>query len=128
MKSFEIQVQERDCGDFHSLVGAKVDVEAVRKNPADPKSPWVWTPGAPLQRGVAQRILKNPDAEKPSGEWNVMEVLAVGQTAAGLPGLTLKDQKGIEQAVLQAGTRTLLVLYCWAEFKTCISLTHLVMA
>jgi hypothetical protein len=41
MKSFEMQIQERDCGDFHSLAGAKVDVEAERKNSADPKSPLV---------------------------------------------------------------------------------------
>ena len=81
MKSFEIQVQEHDCGDFHSLVGAKVDVEAVRKDPVNPKSPLVWRPGSPLLKGVTERILKSPDAEKPSGEWNVMEVYALGQTA-----------------------------------------------
>lgn len=78
MKSFEMQIQERDCGDFHSLVGVKVDVAAVRK---DLKSPWVYTPGAPVVAGVAQRILKHPDAEKPAGEWNVAEFYCLGQTS-----------------------------------------------
>lgn len=79
MKSFEMQIQERDCGDFHSLAGVKVDVAAVRK---DPKGPWVYTPGAPVVAGVTQRILKSPDAEKPSGEWNVVEFYCHGQTSA----------------------------------------------
>ncbi len=78
MKSFEMQIQERDCGDFHSLAGAKVDVAAVRK---DPKGPLVYTPGAPVVAGVAQRILKSPDAEKPSGEWNTVEFYCHGQTS-----------------------------------------------
>lgn len=43
-----MQIQERDCGDFHS---------------------------------VARRIWKDPDNEKPSGEWNVVEFLCVGQTS-----------------------------------------------
>jgi hypothetical protein len=99
MKSFEIQVQERDCGDFHSLVGAKVDVEAVRKNPADPKSPLLWRRGAELHRGVTQRILKDPDAEKPSGEWNVMEVYAFGQTAVHVVnGKTVMILTGLRDA------------------------------
>lgn len=78
MKSFEMQIQERDCGDFHSLVGALVDVEAVLKDPSNPKSDWVYRRGAPLQRGVARRILRDADHER-LGEWNVVEFICVGQ-------------------------------------------------
>jgi hypothetical protein len=91
MKSFEIQVQEGDGGDFHSLVGVKVDVEAERRDPKDAKSP--------LVRGVSQRILKSPDAEKPTGEWNRMEVLAAGQTAVHVVnGKTVLVLTGLRQA------------------------------
>ena len=81
MKSFEFQVQEGDCGDFYSLAGVIVDVEAVAKNPADPKSDLLYTKGAPRIIGTTRRIVKARDAEKPKGEWNVMELYSVGQTS-----------------------------------------------
>jgi hypothetical protein len=31
--------------------------------------------------GVTQRIFKDPDAEKPSGEWNTVEFFCHGQTS-----------------------------------------------
>ena len=34
MRSFEFQIQEGDCGDFYSLAGVIVDVEAVPDDPA----------------------------------------------------------------------------------------------
>lgn len=110
MKSFEMQIQERDCGDFHSLVGAKVDVTAVRKNPADPRSPLVYTPGAPVVVGVAERILKQPDAEKPAGEWNTVEFYCHGQTSVhvvnGVVNMVLtnlRHKPGKEEAPLTKG-------------------------
>jgi len=81
MRSFEIQVQEGDCGDFHSVDGVLVDVEAERKDPADPKSLLVYRRGAPKVVGHKQRIVKDPDNEKPTGEWNTLEVYCLGQTS-----------------------------------------------
>lgn len=84
MRSGEIQIQEKDCGDFHSVAGVLIDVEAERKDPANPKSPWVYKRGAPVRKGLAARIIKDADHEKPSGEWNTMEVYCVGGTVAHL--------------------------------------------
>jgi hypothetical protein len=81
MQSFECQVQENDCGDFFSVAGVIVDVEAVRRDPANPRSPLVYTKGAPKVTGVTQRIIRNPQNEKPINEWNVIEAICVGQTS-----------------------------------------------
>ena len=81
LKSFEMQIQERDCGDFHSVAGVLVDVEAVPKDPSKPKGDLLYRKGAEKATGVARRIWKDPDNEKPSGEWNVVEFICVGQTS-----------------------------------------------
>jgi hypothetical protein len=81
LKSFEMQIQERDCGDFHSVAGVLVDVEAVPKDPSKPKGDLLYRKGAEKQTGVARRVWKDPDNEKPSGEWNVVEFYCVGQTS-----------------------------------------------
>lgn len=81
LKSFEMQIQERDCGDFHSVAGVLVDVEAVPKDASRPNGDLLYRKGAPRVTGVARRIWKDPDSEKPSGEWNVVEIVCVGQTS-----------------------------------------------
>ena len=79
MQSFECQIQENDMGDFWPVAKTIVDVEARR---ADEKSPWTFMKGAEVQRGVSERIIRNPKSEKPSGEWNTVEIYVVGQTSA----------------------------------------------
>lgn len=92
MQSFETQVQEGDCGDFHSVAGVIVDVEAVPE-PSLPHT-LLYKKGAPLVTGTGNRIIKAFDAEKPHGKWNLMEVVTVGQTAVhlvnGKPVLVLR--------------------------------------
>jgi hypothetical protein len=92
MKSLECQIQEHDCGDFWSVAGAIVDVEAVPQS-RSPQSPIVYRKGAgkvtaprllKLPDGKTRndpRIIKNADHEKPTGQWNTIEVLTVGQTS-----------------------------------------------
>src|SRR5436190_249855 len=46
LKSFEMQIQEHDCGDFHSVAGVLVDVEAVPKDPSKPKGDLLYRKGA----------------------------------------------------------------------------------
>jgi Domain of Unknown Function (DUF1080) len=77
MRGFQSQVQEGDCGDFHSLDGATIDVEAATLE-LDGASLLRYTPGAAVQAGVHQRVLHAQDAEKPG--WNVMEIVARGAT------------------------------------------------
>jgi hypothetical protein len=81
LKSFEMQIQEHDCGDFHSVAGVLVDVEAVPKDPSKPQGDLLYRKGAPKVTGVARRVWKDPDNEKPSGEWNVVEFYCFGQTS-----------------------------------------------
>lgn len=83
MRSQELQIQERDCGDYWSVAGAIVDVEGERK---DGKGPVVYKKGGmkytvPSKESGGQRIVKHPDAEKKTGEWNTIELLTVGQTS-----------------------------------------------
>jgi hypothetical protein len=79
MRSCEFQIQEGECGDFYSLAGVIVDAEAVRLNPSDPKSEFVYTPGAPPLVGHTKRIVKSGTYERPRGEWNTLELYCLGQ-------------------------------------------------
>jgi hypothetical protein len=81
MKSFEFQIQEGDCGDFYSLAGVIADAEAVPRDAGNPKSDLVFSRGSPRILGTTKRIIKQPDNERPTGEWNAMELYCLGQTS-----------------------------------------------
>ena len=81
MKSFEFQIQEGDCGDFYSLAGVIADAEAVARSPGDPKSDLIYTKGAPTAVGLTRRIIKVPDNERPTGQWNSIDLYCLGQTS-----------------------------------------------
>jgi hypothetical protein len=83
MKSQECQVQEKDCGDYWSVAGATIDIPAEKR---DGKGPWIYKPGAEkVGFGGGTKngpyVKKDPDNEKPSGQWNVIEVMCVGGTS-----------------------------------------------
>jgi hypothetical protein len=82
MRSQELQIQEKDCGDYWSVAGGIVDVEGYRK---DGKGPIIYKKGGDKftvpGKGTGSRIVKHPDNEKPSGQWNTIELLTVGQTS-----------------------------------------------
>jgi len=79
MRSHECQVQEGDCGDYHSLDGARLDVEAEPVE-LDGKQELKYKPGAQVIPGVKQRVIKLRDNEKPRGQWNSIEVIARGDS------------------------------------------------
>lgn len=79
MRSHEFQLQEGDCADYHSLDGVTVDAHVGDANQGDWKF-YRYDPALPLRTGLASRILKRGNHEKPSGEWNTMEVIADGTT------------------------------------------------
>lgn len=89
-KSFECQIQEGDFGDFFSVAGVIVDVTGERKGA---KGPILFKKDGQKFTGVTSRIIKNPLAEKPHGEWNTVELYAVGDTAVhvvnGVPNMIL---------------------------------------
>lgn len=58
-RSVECQVQEGDCGDFWLIDSVTAIVDGVRKGPTK-----------------NTRVIKMKDNEKPSGEWNRIEVIS----------------------------------------------------
>jgi len=79
MRSHEFQVQEGDSGDYHSLDGVIIDVHAGDTNIGDWKF-YRYDPKLPLRKDIAARVLKLGNYEKPSGEWDTMEVITDGIT------------------------------------------------
>jgi hypothetical protein len=82
MRSQELQIQEGDCGDYWGVAGGAFDVPA-RKNEKDQ---YVFDEKAPLIKFSAtseagRRCIKNPDAEKPTGEWNVVDLYCYGDSS-----------------------------------------------
>ncbi|HEA29992.1 MAG TPA: DUF1080 domain-containing protein [Leeuwenhoekiella sp.] len=75
LRSQEFQVQEGDCGDYWGVAGAQVDVKTTKLNDSvyqyDPKATLrTFSQSAPQGRHVK----KQPNAEKPSGEWNTLDL------------------------------------------------------
>jgi hypothetical protein len=79
MRSHEFQLQEGDCADYHSLDGVVVDAHVGDAHQGDWKF-YRYDPALPLRTDIKARILKKDNFEKPSGEWNTMEVIADGKT------------------------------------------------
>ncbi len=85
-RSTELQIQERDVGDLYSI-GSFVFVRSTLRRGTggtaakavydyDPKGPWNVFAQVPGQDG---RCVKQPDAEKPTGEWNTIELVCLGE-------------------------------------------------
>lgn len=83
MESFEFQIQEGDCGDYWGVMNVLADISA-RKNE---KGNYVYQPTAtPItfqdKTPVGRFCIKNPDAEKTSGQWNTVDLYCLGNTCA----------------------------------------------
>jgi Domain of Unknown Function (DUF1080) len=82
MRSQEFQIQEGDCGDYWGVAGGSFQIPARKQN-----EEYVYDPTGQLltfneaNKEVGRRCIKVPDAEKPTGEWNTIEVYALGDTA-----------------------------------------------
>ena len=81
-RSIELQIQERDVGDLYA-VGTAIAVRAKTvpgTQPAqyiyDPTGTWTYFSQIPGQTG---RCIKQPDAERPTGEWNNVELVCFGE-------------------------------------------------
>jgi len=62
-KSIECQIQEGDFGDFHNVSGTSIDIGGKTRK---------------------DRVIKTTDAEKPFGEWNVVEVICDGDAITNI--------------------------------------------
>jgi hypothetical protein len=83
-RSIELQIQEKDVGDLYA-VGSTIAVRAKQRpgtKPAlfdyDPTGEWMYFAQSHGQSG---RCIKQPDNEKPNGEWNTIELIAFGEDA-----------------------------------------------
>jgi hypothetical protein len=76
MTSQECQIQEGDCGDFWSVGNTRFDIPAEEMNALyryHPDSSLVTFGNGTT---VGPRCIKSPDNEKPTGEWNTIEVIS----------------------------------------------------
>jgi hypothetical protein len=82
MRSQEFQIEEGNCGDYWGVAGGVEDVRAVKKSDTDyvysPSAEW-YTFSAKSKTG--RHCIKIADAEKPSGEWNTLDLYTHGDTS-----------------------------------------------
>jgi len=83
-RSVELQIQEHDVGDLYA-VGSAIAVRAKPRSGTqpvlydyDPAGEWTFFSQS---QGASGRCIKQPDNEKPTGEWNVVELIAFGEDA-----------------------------------------------
>jgi len=81
-RSIELQIQERDVGDLYAI-GSVIAVRAKARAGTqpmlydyDPAGEWTFFSQS---QGASGRCIKQPDNEKPSGEWNTVELIAFGE-------------------------------------------------
>jgi hypothetical protein len=81
-RSIELQIQEHDVGDLYAI-GSVIAVRAKARRGTSPllydydaNGDWTFFSQA---QGASGRCIKQPDNEKPTGEWNTVELIAFGQ-------------------------------------------------
>lgn len=118
-RSVELQIQEHDVGDLYA-VGSLIAVRSTARPPAadanasaqaiydyDPHGDWHEFSQVP---GSSGRCVKQPDNEKPTGEWNTVELVCFGQEAIhivnGKVVMRLRNPRridGVQPASVTAG-------------------------
>jgi hypothetical protein len=81
-RSVELQIQEHDVGDLYAI-GSTVAVRARSRRTGqtleytyDPTGPWTYFAQS---LGAPGRCIKQPDTERPFGEWNTVELVTLGR-------------------------------------------------
>jgi len=82
MRSQEFQIEEGNCGDYWGVAGGIADIPVIKR--AD--TAYVYSKEGLMttfKEGtkVGRRCIKNGDAEKPSGEWNSIDLYCLGNTS-----------------------------------------------
>lgn len=81
-RSQEFQIEEGDCGDYWGVAGAISDIHAIKIN----DSTYRYDPDGALltfrnDNKIGRHCVKYPDAENPSGEWNIIDLYCLGDTS-----------------------------------------------
>jgi len=108
INSHELQIQERDCGDYWAVGPVQADIPA---RPSGEKLFQYDPAAAPLAFGVGtprgSRVIRLADREKPHGEWNTIELVCVGDESVHVVnGELVLRLRGLRTAAgerLQAG-------------------------
>ena len=82
MRSQEFQIEEGNCGDYWGVAGGMEDIPATKKSDSE----YVYEPQGQLytfsaKSKVGRHCIKRSDAEKPSGEWNILDLYCKGDTS-----------------------------------------------
>jgi len=82
MRSQEFQIQEGDCGDYWGVAGGAFDVRAVPRSEKE----YVYDDAGPLltfseKSRFGRQCIKSKDAEKPTGQWNTIDIYCFGSTS-----------------------------------------------
>lgn len=82
MRSHEFQVQQGDCGDYWGCAGGTADIPAKKINDTD----YVYDPAGSrytfrADSQVGRHCIKSADAEKPTGQWNTLDLYCHGDTS-----------------------------------------------
>lgn len=78
-RSIELQIQEHDVGDLYAIESVIAVRAKARRGTQpllydyDPAGEWTFFSQA---QGASGRCIKQPDNEKPTGEWNTVELIA----------------------------------------------------
>jgi hypothetical protein len=101
LRSHEFQIEEGDCGDYWACAGAIADVRAIREN----DSTYVYNKDGNLftfstVSPNGRNCIKYPDAEKPTGEWNTLDLYCFGGTSVhvvnGVVVMILQNSRQLE--------------------------------
>ncbi len=101
MRSHEFQIQEGDCGDYWACAGAVADVRARKMQ----NNTYVFDEtGEIINFSTAsiygRRCIKFPDAEKPTGQWNTLDLYCFGGTSVhvinGVVNMVLLNSRQLE--------------------------------
>ncbi|HEY5824651.1 MAG TPA: DUF1080 domain-containing protein [Cyclobacteriaceae bacterium] len=82
MRSQEFQIQEGDCGDYWGVAGGAFDVRAMPRKEKE----YVYDAAGPLltfseKSQFSRQCIKSKDAEKPTGQWNIIDIYCFGSTS-----------------------------------------------
>ncbi len=81
MESFEFQIQEGDTGDYWGVMNVLANITAQKNE----KGNYVYRSDAKAvtfqdKTPVGRWCIKNPDSEKPSGQWNTLDLYCLDGT------------------------------------------------
>ncbi|GAB2702061.1 DUF1080 domain-containing protein [Mucilaginibacter koreensis] len=82
MRAQEFQVEEGNCGDYWGCAGGAADIPAVKRSETD----YVYDANGPLlsfsdKSKNGRHCIKQAGDEKPSGEWNTLDLYCHGDTS-----------------------------------------------